>query len=449
MKKLLFFLALSPFLIFSNNPKLPSKIKEVTVYLSAAQITRSALCNLPAGPSEIVLIGLSPKIDESSIHLSGLKSVSILSTSYDVNYLIKKESNPETLQWDREIESIETKVALLKNKILGLEEEAKVITSNRIVSSDAQELNLERLKQVSIYYRERTTGIKNEIFNTNLEINLHNIEKRQLQLQLAELNNSPEREQGELKIKFDAPMATALDLEISYTVQDAGWVPSYDIKSTDLNAPLKMNYKANVYQKTGNDWNDVKVILSTDNPNINVAKPNLGTKHLDFVSGYRKQYSNTVKKQKYVHNPTIKKVVGTVTDPDGTPLPSCNIVVKGTGNAVQTDFDGYFIMDIAEGQELVFSYIGYKNMEIPIYSTVMNVSMEEDAQALDEVVVTGMGTKRSDLTGAVTSISETLAGRASGIKIRGYSSTKNYSRTEAPEPSLPLYVIDGIPMDVS
>ncbi|MGB5554183.1 MAG: DUF4140 domain-containing protein, partial [Flavobacteriaceae bacterium] len=216
MKSLVLFLILSPFLIFSNDPKLPSKIKEVTVYLNGAQITRSAQCKLPSGTSEIVFTGLSPKIDENSIQLSGLQSVSILSMTYDVNYMAKSSSNPETMKWHYETETLETEVALLKNTVLGLEEEAMVISSNRLVSSDAQVLNLERLKEVSTYYRKRTTEIKNEIFQTNLKINLLNADLRQLRLQLAELNDAPEKEQGEIKIKFNAPIACSLDLEVSY-----------------------------------------------------------------------------------------------------------------------------------------------------------------------------------------------------------------------------------------
>lgn len=443
MKNLFLVLILSPFFLFSNDQQLPSKIKEVTVYLSGAQIVRSAQCELTSGMSEIVFTGLSPRIDENSIQISGLRSVSILSMAYDVNYLVKNENDPELLQWENEIMLIATKIAFLKNTILGLEEEAQVISSNRLVSSDALELNLERLKEVSIYYRKRTTDIKNEIFQTNLEINLLKAEIRQLQLQLAESNNTPEKEQGELKIIFDAPIASTLDLEISYTIQEAGWIPTYDLKSTALNAPLTMSYKANVYQKSGNDWKDVKVILSTGNPQINVAKPNLGTKYLNFVSRYSKRYSNAISKKKYVHNPTVKTVTGMVTDSNGAPLPGCNVMVKNTSNGTQTDFDGYFTLPIAQGQDLIFSYIGYSNIELPIYSSVMNVSLKEDAQALDEIVVTAYGAKResNSLGYAISTIAaDDLAGRAAGVRIAG-------SPSKVKPPELPLYVVDGIPTD--
>ena len=91
---LLLFLAL-PFLSFSNKPKTPSSIKEVVVYLNGAQITRTASCQLIEGSNEVVFSGLSHKIDESSIQVSGLGPVSILSIAYGINYLEKSESNPK------------------------------------------------------------------------------------------------------------------------------------------------------------------------------------------------------------------------------------------------------------------------------------------------------------------------------------------------------------------
>ncbi len=450
MKSLILFLALSPFLIFSNDRKIPSKIKEVTVYVSGAEIKRSAICSLPSGTSEITLTGLSTEIDEGSIQLSGLQSVSILSMSYAVNYLVKTESHPETVKWEAEIKTIQKRIAMLKNGIAGLENEEQLIATNRLIGSDAQELDLEKLKQVSVYYRKRIAEIKNEIFEAHLEIDLLNMDLGQLGKQLAESSDAPRKQQGEIHIKFDAPVPTVLDLEISYTVQNAGWIPTYDIRSTSLNAPLQMSYKANVYQKTGVDWTDVKMTLSTGNPKMNITKPNLGIKYLDFVNGYQKNYPNTVKKRRYVYNPMVKKVVGTVTDPDGSPLPGCNVMIKGTRLGTQTDFDGRFSLEIPHGQELVFSYLGHKTMELPIYSSVMNTSLEEDAQMLEEVVVTGMGIDRNNSLGyAVTEISQesALQGKVAGVQVRGTSSLGNHGKLTIEEPKLPLYIIDGIPVD--
>ncbi|MEO9890977.1 mucoidy inhibitor MuiA family protein [Aurantibacter sp.] len=445
MKNLILFLVLSPFLTYGNDVEIPSKIKEVTVYLSGANITRTANCNLPSGATEITLTGLSSKIDESSIQISGLQSVSILSMSYDINFMPVILDKSTSLPLQSRLDVIAAEIAILKNTVSGLEEEEQVIYTNRTVSARTQSLSLEKVKEISTYYRKRITAIKNDIFYANLKINHLNDETRTLQKQMAEFNNTPEVEQGELKIKFDAPIASNLKLEISYQVQDAGWIPNYDIKSKDINTPLSLSYKAHVYQKTGNDWNNVKVVLSTGNPNVNVTKPNLGTKYLNFTNGYQNTNVSAVKKSRYVYNPSVKQVTGTVVDNAGIPLPGANIVVKGTTNGTTTDFDGHFSIEVQNGQELTISYIGYNTTELPVYSSVMNIRLDEDASQLEEVVVVGYGTssKRS-VTGAVSTVGveQTLAGKTAGVAIRGISSIRGNSRSIAPP--APLYVIDGL-----
>ncbi|NJB70019.1 TonB-dependent SusC/RagA subfamily outer membrane receptor [Saonia flava] len=440
MKNLVLLLLFCPILLFGNDIKIPSTIKEVTVYLNSAQITRSANCVLDSGITKINFTGLSTKIDESSIQISGLQYVSILSMDYDIDYLVKSEGNPEVDSINNTIEALELEIALLKNKIDGLDEEELVITTNRAVSSRTKDLDLDKVKQISTYYRERITAIKNEIFKTNLKINALKADIRAHQNQLAEINNAPIKEQGKISITFDSPIPASLNLILSYSVQDAGWIPTYDIKSKKINDPLQLTYKAHVYQKTGMDWKNVKVTLSTGNPNINIAKPIMGTKYLNFVSGYQKRYTPTSKTQGYTYNPMVKQITGIVTDESGAPLPGCNVVIKGTTIGTTTDFDGNYSLEVSEGQELTFSYIGFQDKQMPIYSSVMNIRLDEDAQMLEEVVVTGYASKsRSNITGAVSS----LQGRVAGVQIRGTSSI----RTKTPEPQLPLYIVDGIPMD--
>ncbi|PCJ94859.1 MAG: energy transducer TonB [Flavobacteriaceae bacterium] len=447
MKKLLFFLVICPFLLFGNDIEIPSKIKEVTVYLNSAQIRRSVNCNINAGITKIDFIGLSTKIDESSIQISGLQYVSILSMAYDIDYLVTPEVSPEINALTNNIEALEMEIALLKNTIIGLEEEELVITTNRAIGSRSKDLDLERVKQISTYYRQRITQIKNETFTTNLKINSLKADIRAHKNQLAELNNAPVKEHGKISITFDSPIPASLNLKISYAVQDAGWIPTYDIKSKKINAPLNLTYKAHVYQKTGVNWDKVKVVLSTGNPNINIAKPVIGSKYLNFVSGYKKRYMPTPKTQGYVHNPMVKQVMGIVTDESGVPLPGCNVTVEGATRGTTTDFDGQYSLNVAQGQELVFSYIGFHNKQMPIYSSIMNIRLDEDIAALEEVVLVGYGTSsRSYTTGALSSVvaERALQGKSAGVQIRGASS---YRKVKSPAPKLPLYVVDGVPME--
>ena len=115
-------------------------------------------------------------------------------------------------------------------------------------------------------------------------------------------------------------------------------------------------------------------------------------------------------------------VSGTVDEADtGLPLPGVNIILKNTTNGVVTDFDGnYTINNIAAGDVLVFSYVGFLPQEITVgeNQTEINVSLKTDSAALDEVVVIGYGTQqKKDITGAVSVVSNETIEQLNPIKV--------------------------------
>lgn len=180
-------------------------------------------------------------------------------------------------------------------------------------------------------------------------------------------------------------------------------------------------------------------------------------------------YANSINNNDKVmlSHPIQSTVTGTVTDEAGTPLPGANVLVKGSTNGTQTDFDGNYAIEAGSDATLIFSYIGFASVEVPVNGlTNIDVSLVEDAAALDEVVVTGYSTQtRGDITGSVASVdiaeatkapivnaAEALQGRVTGvtvtnngtpggapkINIRGFGSTNNTG---------PLFIIDGVQTD--
>ena len=166
-----------------------------------------------------------------------------------------------------------------------------------------------------------------------------------------------------------------------------------------------------------------------------------------------------------------KKITGTVVDAMG-PVIGASVVVKGTSNGVATDFDGNFSLNASAGQTLVVSFIGYVNKEIKVSNSQnhYNITLEEDKQVLDEVVVVGYGTmKKSDISGAsvslgesavkgsiITSLDQSLQGRAAGVTAvstsgaPGSSSSIRVRGTATINANAePLYVIDGVPVQSS
>ena len=85
-------------------------------------------------------------------------------------------------------------------------------------------------------------------------------------------------------VTVSAKARTSVNLELTYFVPDAGWKPMYDLRAKDSNSPLAVNFKADVFQNTGEDWDKVNLTLSTGNPTSGGNKPDLQPWYLDFVT---------------------------------------------------------------------------------------------------------------------------------------------------------------------
>ncbi len=389
----MYLLLMFSFLASANSEKkTKSTIQEVTVYLNGAQIKRIAPVLIKPGQNEILLYNLSPNIEESSVQISGLKNTSILSVNFNINYLDKIEDSEKLKSLQNRLDILLLKKNKLDNILSGLSQEKKVLENNQRIKSDNTDLSLEKVKQISTYYRERTVEIQNQTYQINEQISDLNDDISDLRNEISKSSNTSKEERGEIKLKLDAPSATNLALEIRYNVSNAGWFPLYDIRSKSTQTPLNIAYKANVYQQTGTDWKNVKIILSTGDPNTNNIKPILNSKYLNFRYG-RYRTSSSIKRYLNNYNPTIRRVSGIITDQRGLPIPGVNVIEKGTHNGTSSDFDGKYILNIQSGKELSYAYVGFSSQDLPIYSSVMNVKLEEDVSQLEEVVVTGYGIK--------------------------------------------------------
>ena len=97
---------------------------------------------------------------------------------------------------------------------------------------------------------------------------------------------------GQLLVKFYATEPTSTNIVISYVIQNAGWTPSYDLRVEQLGDPVKLFYKANVYQNSGIKWDKVHIVLSTGNPNENAEAPVLNPWYLSFYMPPKPVYDN-------------------------------------------------------------------------------------------------------------------------------------------------------------
>lgn len=255
---------------------------------------------------------------------------------------------------------------------------------------------------------------------------------------------------------------------------------------------LASMYDSSLDQFTRRDWNslrfyenndnsvDFKSILGFDKTYSSIRNLNSFTNKMEyneestkllwfgfnFINQNSTDLQNQYKKSltKKAKKPLNAKMIsGFVTDSYKIPIPGVNVTVDGTQRSTSTDFDGYYEIEAAVGEELTFSFIGFESKKISIKTKVINLQLKETTNSLQEVVVVGYGThKKSFLTGAVSSVKisdkenislqDVLQGRVAGVNITtangapGSNSKITIRGANSVSGSEPLYIVDGIPM---
>lgn len=414
MKKFICFsIALATFSNFSlgqSEQKIETTIKEVTVYLQGAQIKREEVIKFQSGKTTLKFTNLSPYIEEKSIQLKAAGDFTILSVNRHLNYLNEvKRKDQEEDSWNVKIKALEKDLKIQETKMFVLQEEIKFLKQNINIKGD-NTLSVNQLKEAANFYRERLSGIKQEELNTQSKINSLSSEISQINRTISNLYNDNELPNGEVWVNIDAKTAGSSAFELYYLVNNASWFPSYDVRVNSISEPVNLIYKANVQQKTEQDWKNVKISFSTSDPKKSAVAPELKPYYLNY----------NLSPPNYDNN-KIGSVSGVVTDSNGEPLPGVNVLVKNSTVGTVSDINGRYSLTLPNNAStLVYSYVGYATNEVEINGPTMNISLIEDVQQLNEVVVIGYGEKRKrNISGSIRDNESDRMKKE--IKVRGLS----------------------------
>jgi|APTNR8051073442_1049403.scaffolds.fasta_scaffold00001_234 uncharacterized protein (TIGR02231 family) len=280
-------LLIATFIAHAQTDKpIDSKISRVTVFLNRAQVTREVKTRVDAGRTNLILNGLTSQLDQQSIQVAGKGSFIILGISHNQNYL--NEFNvPKSLQLLRDsLELYKRQISLEQNQkdILGKEEQ--LLLSNQKIGGNQQNLTVAELKSMADFYRSRLTEIGISKIKADEKIKKLSERINRINNQINEQNELYRRNTSEIVVSVSAEAATAVELEVNYVVANAGWYPVYDLRAINTKSLVQLNYKANVFQNTGEEWRNVKLKLSTANPSLGGLKPELYAWYLDFYKPY-------------------------------------------------------------------------------------------------------------------------------------------------------------------
>lgn len=303
MNKILFTaLLLSTSQLFAaSEKKIKSNIKNVTVFTQGAQVFRSAPITLSPGVTQVVLTGISAQVNPASIQAGGKGNFIVLDVKHNVEY--PEPPSPEASKLPasvlREIKFLEDSVSdigfsndELEDKKSALLLEKDMILKNKLSKGEGKSDSLAVLKQAMEFFRLKLDDINTQLNRISRQERKNKIAQERIAARLSDLRMYKEKEEDPKKYAPDNQIIVTVSadevvsgvIEASYMVTTAGWVPSYDLRSSTALAPMQLTYKANVFQNTGEDWNDVKLKLSTSNPNKGNIKPELPVWYLNYYT---------------------------------------------------------------------------------------------------------------------------------------------------------------------
>ncbi len=409
---------------------LDSKIDKVTVFLEGAQVQRSAKTSLAAGKFELVFTNISPSIDKQSIQVKADGSITVLSVIHQQNFLKEQQKQEEIKEIEVQKETQTEKIALQKNILNVFKQEETMLIKNQQIGSANNGLKAVDLKEAADFQRTRLTEVYQKQMETDRAIKKMEIELSKMNKQLAELNQKADISTSEIHVTVNAKEITNSNFTITYLVKQSGWFPTYDIRVKDISSPINLQYKANVFQNSGEDWKDVKLFLSTGNPNENGTKPVINPWYLKYVYAYQPR-PNTIQSTY-----SAGTVTGTITDEKGDPLPGASVTLKGTRTGVSADNNGQFRLLAKPGDVVVVSGAGLEPTEATVgYGGSVNIAVKRMVLVGTEVVVTALG---SDWGGS-------SGGGYSTYDNRSYKKKKEetaINTTTSYQPTTTVYEID-------
>jgi uncharacterized protein (TIGR02231 family) len=290
---------------------IPSTLTDVTVYTQGAQLYQRANYSVKPGITELIIEGISPYIDTKSIQVKATGSVVILDSKYSIFY-----PKPETIVTElpsktkREIQLVEDSIRLVQFDIQEIQDEIDVLNATKTILSNNGAVrgqgkvndSINLLKQTIDYYQLKMVEINKKLSSLQRRKTEKVSKKTKLEERLIKLrqhegssNKNPDANEPShrIAVTVSAKELASGKITISYVVSTAGWVPMYDLRSDGLTSKINLTYKANVYQNSGLDWENVKLSISTNDPYQNKTKPTLHPWYIDYYTHYRnRQQSN-------------------------------------------------------------------------------------------------------------------------------------------------------------
>ena len=298
-------------IIFASKNEMASisSIKNVIVFNKGVNVQRYGNVTLKKGDNIIYIQELSPYLANESIQfLMKSNKVIINSVSKEMNYLgiPNHLSNDVKLLNDSLLKTKEN-LRLANVAMEVYNQEKDLLNENKSVLKLSKEFIIDDLMDLTDFFRERMLDVEGKISNTNKEIAKTNKTIQNIERQIKALNSKAKNQYSNVVIQVTSEVNKNIDYELSYNINNrAGWKPCYDIRVDKIHDSVNITYKAEMYQNTNEEWEDIKISLSTGNLNQSNNAPSFNPNYLYANNYYKSRVSSSP-------SPRYDKYEGTAT----------------------------------------------------------------------------------------------------------------------------------------
>jgi hypothetical protein len=388
MKTTFLFLLISVLSFGQKDIALPSEIKKVTVFFQGAQVEHYKSTDLKPGKQEIVFEKLTDFLDPNSVQIKAIGDLTILSVRTRKNYEDLKISNEEITNLNAKKHKLELQDQVLRDEYDILALDKNLLLKNRDLKGNVDGLKVAELKEAFAFMHlklteihSRQSAIFNQLEDLNKEIN-------RIEQEITSQRSKPVTNFTEIIVEIDVANATKGDFSFSYITPNASWKPYYDMRSDGIGKPVRLEAKALVSQTSGISWNNVDLVLSTNDPYENSKEPLLNPWYLTYYNypPQKQVYTRQIPQNDY----SGEKLRGEVIDAStGEPLPFAKITFPSNPNiGAVTDFDGKFEVTVPRGEKYVSAnYVGYNPVQLGITAPYLKFFIHSQELVLEEVQI--------------------------------------------------------------
>lgn len=281
---------------------LSSKIEKATVFLSGAQVFReTGSIAIKKGVNEVVIKDVSPYITQQQLQATALGNFLILDVQLQTQYvpptnfesvILPEKTQKEITQLEDSILYLTFELERINEKLNNLASEKNMIMQSQLIKAGGTSDTLPEFKEIVTFYRAKLDDINELIVKWKKKKHIATMRDTRHKMRMQELKNyaqNTKQPNEPAKTRYHIVVTTYSDygssgkIEVNYFINNAGWIPAYDLRANSTIEPIDITYKAYVFQNSGEDWDDVKLILSTYDRTFSAVKPTAGVWRLDYT----------------------------------------------------------------------------------------------------------------------------------------------------------------------